>query len=52
MKGMFAVVFLPLPLDGNALMANSTVRTLLALVGYQKLEPYVPVKLSARLVNR
>ncbi|NOG32004.1 hypothetical protein HLB35_09980 [Halomonas sp. TBZ9] len=42
----------PMALDGNALMANPTVRTLLALLGYQQLDPHVPVNLSARLINR
>lgn len=42
----------PMALDGNALMANTAARTLLSLLGYQQLEPRVPVDLSARLVNR
>ncbi|EJV1370973.1 hypothetical protein [Pseudomonas aeruginosa] len=39
-------------LDGNALMANSTLRTVLSLLGYQQIDEHVPVTLNALLVNR
>ena len=42
----------PMALDGNALMANSTVRTVLSMLGYQQIDEHVPVTLNALLVNR
>ncbi|RUR33686.1 hypothetical protein [Vreelandella nanhaiensis] len=42
----------PLALDGNALMANTTVRTILSMLGYQQIDEHVPVTLNALLVNR
>lgn len=42
----------PLALDGNALMANSTVRTILSMLGYQQIDEHVPVTLNALLINR
>lgn len=42
----------PMAIDGRALMANSTVRTVLSLLGYQQIDEHVPVTLNARLVNR
>ena len=41
----------PMALDGNALMANSTVRTVLSMLGYQQIDEHVPVTLNALLVN-
>jgi hypothetical protein len=42
----------PMALDGNALMTNSTVRTVLSMLGYQQIDEHVPVTLNALLVNR
>ncbi|MFB9866450.1 hypothetical protein [Vreelandella sulfidaeris] len=42
----------PMAIDGRALMANSTVRTVLSLLGYQQIDEHVPVTLNALLVNR
>ncbi|RUR55173.1 hypothetical protein [Vreelandella populi] len=42
----------PLALDGNALMANGTVRTILSMLGYQQIDEHVPVTLNALLINR
>ena len=42
----------PMTMDGRALMANSTVRTVLSLLGYQEIDEHVPVTLNALLVNR
>lgn len=42
----------PMAMDGKALMANSTVRTVLSLLGYQEIDDHVPVTLNALLVNR
>lgn len=42
----------PMALDGNALMASSTLRTVLSLLGYQQIDEHVPVTLNALLVNR
>ncbi|WP_346796067.1 hypothetical protein R5M92_11430 [Halomonas sp. Bachu 37] len=39
-------------LDGNALMENDTVRTVLSLLGYQQIGEHVPVTLDALLINR
>nr|WP_284041547.1 hypothetical protein [Halomonas olivaria] len=42
----------PMALDGKALMQNSTVRTVLSMLGYQEIDEHVPVTLNALLVNR
>ncbi|MCZ0927970.1 MULTISPECIES: hypothetical protein [Halomonadaceae] len=42
----------PMVLDGRALMANATLRSVLSLLGYQEIDEHVPVTLDARLVNR
>ncbi|MBP5978888.1 MAG: hypothetical protein KA748_01625 [Halomonas sp.] len=42
----------PMALDGKALMANSTVRTLLTMLGYQQIDDHVPITLDAMLINR
>lgn len=42
----------PMAMDGKVLMANSTVRTVLSLLGYQEIDEHVPVTLNALLVNR
>lgn len=42
----------PMALDGSTLMANSTVRTVLSLLGYQRIDEHVPVTLNALLINR
>ena len=42
----------PMALDGKALMANSTVRTLLTMLGYQQIDEHVPITLDALLINR
>lgn len=42
----------PMVMDGQALMANPTVRTVMSLLGYQQIGDEVPVTLDARLVNQ
>ncbi|PRY66622.1 hypothetical protein B0H98_101617 [Vreelandella songnenensis] len=42
----------PLAMDGKALMSNSTVRTVLSMLGYQQIDEHVPVTLNALLINR
>ncbi|MEA2117155.1 hypothetical protein [Halovibrio sp. HP20-50] len=42
----------PMAIDGNVLMENSTVRTVLSLLGYQEIDEHVPVTMNALLVNR
>ncbi|MGY4877110.1 hypothetical protein ACLUEY_04385 [Vreelandella aquamarina] len=42
----------PMVLSGRMLMENSTVRTVLSLLGYQEIDEHVPVTLNALLVNR
>ncbi|EHK60188.1 hypothetical protein [Halomonas sp. GFAJ-1] len=42
----------PMAMDGRALMANGTVRTVLSMLGYQEIDEHVPVTLNALLVNR
>lgn len=42
----------PMAMDGRALMANGTVRTVLSMLGYQEIDEHVPVILNALLVNR
>lgn len=42
----------PMALDGRALMANATLRSVLSLLGYQEIDEHVPVTLDALLVNR
>lgn len=42
----------PMALDGRTLMANSTVRTLLNMLGFQEIGNEVPVTLNALLINR
>lgn len=41
----------PMALDGKVLMQNSTVRTVLSLLGYQEIDEHVPVTLNALLIN-
>lgn len=42
----------PMAIDGKVLMENSTVRTVLSMLGYQEIDENVPVTLNALLVNR
>lgn len=42
----------PMTLDGKTLMANTTVRTLLSMLGYQQIDDNVPITLNALLINR
>lgn len=42
----------PMALDGRALMANATLRSVLSLLGYQEIDEHVPITLDALLVNR
>ncbi|WP_235040064.1 hypothetical protein [Vreelandella profundi] len=42
----------PMAIDGKVLMENSTVRTVLSMLGYQEIDENVPVTLNAMLVNR
>ena len=42
----------PMVLDGRMLMANSTVRTMLSLLGYHDIDEQVPISLNALLINR
>ncbi|SDO22014.1 hypothetical protein [Vreelandella arcis] len=42
----------PMAMDGRALMANATVRSVLSLLGYQEIDEHVPITLDALLVNR
>ncbi|RCV93240.1 hypothetical protein DU506_03810 [Vreelandella rituensis] len=42
----------PMAMDGRALMANTTMRTVLSLLGYQQIDEHVPVTLNALLINR
>ena len=42
----------PVALDGQEIMANSTLRSVLSLLGYQRIGDEVPVALNATLVNR
>lgn len=42
----------PMVLSGRMLMENSTVRTVLSLLGYRNIDEQVPITLNALLVNR
>jgi len=42
----------PMVLSGRLLMENSTVRTVLSLLGYRNIDEQVPITLNALLVNR